>query len=989
MDVNNSSLLLILIFLPFLASVVAVMMPTYARNQEAWLSGIVALISVTITLYLGWTVYHGEVPEFKLVWIEALGLNFHLRMDGFSFLFAFLITGIGGLVVIYARYYMDPADPVPRFFSFFLAFMGSMLGLVLSDNLIQMVVFWEMTSLVSFMLIAYWHHRADARRGARVSFTITAMGGLCLLASCLLIGHVTGTYEISELLKLGNIIRDSDYYVPILLLFIIACLTKSAQFPFQFWLPNAMSAPTPVSSYLHSATLVKVGVFALAKFWPILGGTDLWFWIVTMSGGISMVIGAYIAMFQHDMKGILAYSTISHLGIITLLLGLNYEIALVAAVFHMINHATFKASLFMATGIVDHETGTRDTRVLSGLRRLLPVTATLACISAAAMAGIPLLNGFLSKEMFFSATLFENSDLDLIHTLPMYSVPIFALIASIFSVAYSYRFITEVFFGPVNRDLPKEVHKPPIWMLLPSGVLVCVCLIVGMLPAYSVGPILTMAVNSILSEHVPDFDLAIWHGVNTPLLMSLIALGVGILVARLQRRSSRLRHPKHAPLLGRLNGRLIFNSVIDGIDRLANWVQSVTYSTRLQVQLLLIVVISFAVALGPLLLRYPITLPRLKDIDPGFLILWLIGSCCAIGAAYQARLNRFRSLIMLGGTGLTTIITFAWLSAPDLALTQAVVEVVMVILILLGLRWLPSRKLSPDARKPAARIVRIVHVLLAVITGAGMTLLSYFLMMREPGPSIGDFFTENALPLGHGHNVVNVILVDFRGFDTFGEILVLGIAGLTVYALLRRFRPPANMVENLDKRKAFLTPDIRLIQSGRTLPDGTMRVPNILGRLMLSTITLISIYFFLRGHNLPGGGFIGGLIFAIGVMATYIISGIRWVENTSRINPQHLLAAGLLLAAAAGFLPMFQGKPFLTALTLDFSMPILGHIHLSSVILFDLGVFCLVVGSCTYTLVSLAHQSLRFYRQKNADRKTLEDFNFRARVGIRPHKEEE
>lgn len=448
--------LVLIVVLPFLGSILAAILPHNARNQESWLAGIIALVCAGMVIYAAPAVFNGEVLVQTISWLPSMGVNMTFRMDGFAWLFSLLVTIMGALVVLYARYYMDPADPVPRFFSFFLAFMGSMLGVVLSGNVIQLVIFWELTSLSSFMLIAYWHHRQDARRGARMALTITAAGGFCLLAGMLMIGHIVGSYELNEILASGNLIRNHPWYIPILVLIALGGLTKSAQFPFHFWLPNAMAAPTPVSAYLHSATMVKAGVFILARFWPVLASTDQWFWIIGGAGMCSLLIGAFAATFQQDMKGVLAYSTISHLGLTTLLLGLNSELALIAAIFHMINHATFKASLFMATGIVDHETGTRDMGVLSGLRKAMPITATLAIVASAAMAGVPLLNGFLSKEMFFSETLFVNQT-----SYAGYWLPSLAVLASSFSVAYSLRFIIQVFFGKPATDLPRKPHDPP------------------------------------------------------------------------------------------------------------------------------------------------------------------------------------------------------------------------------------------------------------------------------------------------------------------------------------------------------------------------------------------------------------------------------------------------------------------------------------------------------------------------------------------------
>ncbi len=949
----------LLILLPFFGSVLAGLLPQDARNREAMLSGLIAFSCAAIVVWYAPSIFAGQVIEQHIEWLPFLDLNIVFRLDGFAWLFAFLVSVMGVLVVIYARYYMDPADPVPRFFAFFLAFMGSMLGVVLSGNVIQLVIFWELTSLSSFMLIAYWHHRPDARRGARIALTITAGGGFCLLAAMLLIGQVVGSYELSVILASGDLIRHDEHYILILVLFALGALTKSAQFPFHFWLPNAMAAPTPVSAYLHSATLVKAGVFLLARFWPVLAMTDQWFWIIGLAGLLSLTVGAYVATFQNDMKGVLAYSTISHLGLITLLLGMNSQLALIAAVFHMINHATFKASLFMATGIVDHETGTRDMSVLSGLRRSMPLTATLATVAAAAMAGVPLLNGFISKEMFFSETLFLDDT-------RRYILPVLAVVASTFSVTYSLRFILKVFFGKEANNLPRTPHEPPKWMLFPSTVLVCLCILIGVLPGIIIEPTLTLATTSILGANHPSIDLAVFHGINIPLVMSAMAL-IGGIVVYFVLRPYWQSHPGHT-LGSKIEGREVFDNLINHLDNFAATVNEYISSTRVQVQMFCIVLVTFIVALIPLL-HYSDWLmwPRTK-FSPSFAILWIVGAACAIGAAHQAKYNRFRAVVFAGGAGIATTVTFAWLSSPDLALTQLVIEVVTVVLLLLGLRWLPRRNndgatTGSGAEETVKHLRHIRDAILAIAVGLGMTALTYAVTTRNTIPSIGKFFTENALPKGGGTNVVNVILVDFRAFDTYGEITVLGIVALTVYALLRRFRPPEESLYALEKRDKTVAPDLAKIKENEALPRGTLLVPNVLVRFLMPMISLIAIFFFMRGHNLPGGGFIAGVIFAIGIIVQYMISGIHWVELRSRIKPQNWLAAGLFMALSAGILPLFYGLPFLSALAGDIHLPLIGDIHLSSVMLFDLGVFALVVGSSTYMLVALAHQSLRSQRQ--------------------------
>src|SRR5690349_16999472 len=401
--------LLVVLAIPFAASLVAAALPARARNRAALLSGAATVVGLLAVVLRFREVAGGDVVVERLAWMPELGLDLVLRLDGFAWMFSALVLGMGALVVLYARYYLSASDPMPRFFAFLLAFMGAMLGVVLAGNLLQLVFFWELTSLFSFLLIGYWYQRRDARRGARMAFTVTGAGGLALLAGMLVLGHVAGSYDLDAVLAAGERVRAHALYPLVLGLVVLGAFTKSAQVPFLFWLPRAMAAPTPVSAYLHSATMVKLGVFLLARLWPVLSGTPAWFWVVGGAGAITLLLGGFVAMFQRDLKALLAYSTISHLGLITLLLGLNSPLAAVAAVFHVMNHATFKSSLFMAAGIIDHETGTRDTRRLHGLFAAMPITGTLAIVASAAMAGVPLLNGFLSKEMFFAETVFLSS----------------------------------------------------------------------------------------------------------------------------------------------------------------------------------------------------------------------------------------------------------------------------------------------------------------------------------------------------------------------------------------------------------------------------------------------------------------------------------------------------------------------------------------------------------------------------------------------------
>ncbi|MEK9953586.1 MAG: proton-conducting transporter membrane subunit, partial [Curvibacter sp.] len=571
--------LLLLLLLPFVGSAIAALLPTNARNLESLWAALVALAVAVPLALLYPQVADGAVLTERLAWLPGLGLDLVVRLDGFAWMFAMLVSGMGLLVIIYARYYLSPEDPAARFYSLLLGFMGAMLGVVLSGNLVQLVVFWELTSVFSFLLIGYWYHRKDARRGARMAFTVTATGGLALLGGVLVLGHIAGSYELDVVLQAGDVVRAHALYPLALVLILLGALTKSAQFPFHFWLPRAMAAPTPVSAYLHSATMVKAGVFLLARLWPVLAGTDAWFWIVGGAGLATLLLGAYVAMFQNDLKGLLAYSTISHLGLITLLLGLNSQMAAVAAVFHMMNHATFKASLFMSVGIIDHETGTRDMRRLDGLYRAMPITGTLAIVACAAMAGVPLLNGFLSKEMFFSETVFVSGQ-------PWLEIglPLAATLAGVFAVVYSLRFGHDVFFGPPPADCPRQPHEPVHWMRVPVELLVLACVVVGTLPAWSIGPLLATAAQPVVGGTLPAYSLAVWHGFNTPLVMSLVATAGGLVVYLLFARAFKQRRARHAPLLA-LDGQRLFEALLAFVSAGAAWLRRWTGSRRLQPQL--------------------------------------------------------------------------------------------------------------------------------------------------------------------------------------------------------------------------------------------------------------------------------------------------------------------------------------------------------------------------------------------------------------------
>jgi multicomponent K+:H+ antiporter subunit A len=800
--------------------------------------------------------------------------------------------------------------------------MSAMVGIVISNNLIQLWMFWELTSISSFLLISFWSHQPDARKGARMALAVTGFGGLALLAGLLLLANIVGSYDLDIVLASGDLIRAHAAYPIILVLVLLGAFTKSAQFPFHFWLPHAMSAPTPVSAYLHSATMVKAGIFLMARFYPALAGTDLWFMIVSLTGLITLLLGAYIALFKHDLKGLLAYSTISHLGLITLLLGLNSDLAAVAAVFHVINHAIFKASLFMAAGIIDHESGSRDMRKLNGLMKYMPYTATLAIVAALSMAGVPLLNGFLSKEMFFTETLHQS----MLGSLS-WLIPLLATLGAAFSVAYSLRFIHDVFFNGEPIDLPKTPKEPPRYMKVPIEILVALCLLVGIFPAYIVGDLLHIASVAVLAHEVPTYSLSIWHGLNIPLLMSFLAMVGGITIYCNRRHLFQFQAQFDEP-----NAKDIFEGVVQWIVNVSKRIINTLENGSLQRYIFLLLLLTLVMSALPLLdlaqnagSRPQIPLDGVAITGAFLMIL------SAIATVIWHR-KRFLALIFLSVVGLVVSLVFAQFSAPDLALTQLSVEIVTIILLLLALFFLPQ-----STQKESSNRRLSMDLLVSALIGCVIGTLC-FAMLTTPLDTISDFFLENSKIGGGGTNVVNVILVDFRGFDTLGEITVLGIAALGIVKLIAKMR--IHMPTRDDKGRAWSN-------------DPHPMMFAMVSQSLLPLAILVSVYIFLRGHNVPGGGFIAGLITSVAIIQQYIAHGVHWIKPRVKLDYQWIIAGGILLATTTGLGSWIFGKPFLSTWFDHFDLPWIGEFELASAMLFDLGVYLTVVGSVLLILANL------------------------------------
>ncbi|MAQ83062.1 MAG: monovalent cation/H+ antiporter subunit A [Maritimibacter sp.] len=921
----DSALLPIMAILPFLGALVPGLMIRAGRNACATFTAVPTLLALVFLGLMAPAVFRGEVVQAQFEWLPALGLSASFFLDGLGLLFAAMILGVGLLIILYARFYLSGDDPMGQFYTYLLLFQGAMLGIVVSDNILLLLIFWELTSLSSFLLIGYWKHLPDGRQGARMALTVTGAGGLAMIGGMLILGNIVGSYNLTDILAAGDQIKASDWYLPALILILLGAFTKSAQFPFHFWLPHAMAAPTPVSAYLHSATMVKAGVFLMARMWPALAGTDAWFYIVASVGLITMVLGALIALFKDDLKALLAFSTVSHLGLLTMLLGFGTPMAALAAVFHIINHLTFKAALFMTAGIVDHEAHTRDIKRLGGLAKLMPITAVIGTAAALSMAGIPLFNGFLSKEMMLeeaSHTYWLGND---------WLVPGLATIGALLSVAYSLRFIFHVFGGPVRDDYPHTPHDPPVGLWASPAILVVLVVAIGVLP-WLAEPIVMLAAGAVTGGDLPDVHLKLWHGVTPALFMSIIAVVGGAILLAVHRPLDRLWIASPRP-----EAKTLFDGLVNACVAATRRFTDVTHNGAISRYLAIFV--AATVLLGYLAWRGGGMLPPTRDlvpVPPVMAVGWLL-LVFAAGYIVVRHHNRFHALVLISIVGLMISAGFVYMSAPDLALTQITVETVTILLLLLALHFLPKH--SPDESGTGKRFR---DGAIALCAGGGVAALTFAFLTRDFS-TISDYHLANSYKGGGGSNVVNVILVDFRGYDTFGEIIVLGIAGLTIYALMEALLngPASRRLRNMDfsqDRSRDRHPLMMVIAT----------------RVMLPIAVVVGIYIFLRGHNQPGGGFVAGLVVSIALLMQYMASGFAWTQSRQRIEYHSMIGSGVVIAGLTGMGAWLAGKPFLTSAFGYVHLPPIEEFELATAMLFDLGVFLCVLGAVMLMLYSLS-----------------------------------
>jgi multicomponent Na+:H+ antiporter subunit A len=884
----------------------ALVAPTLVRRLPAAAGWLLALVPAGIFAWYAWHiagVAGGQEVREAFAWVPQLDAALTFRLDGLSLMFALLITGIGALIVIYAAEYLRKYDARPRFFAILFLFMGAMLGVVLADNVIALFVFWELTSFSSYLLIGFNHEVQRTRDRALQALLVTAVGGLGLLAGLVLLSLATGASNISDIAAGAVDVRTHPWYLGILALVAFGAFTKSAQFPFHFWLPNAMEAPTPVSAYLHSATMVKAGVYLLARLQPVLGGTDAWITLITPVGAVTAVLGAVLALRQTDLKLVLAYSTISALGTLTMSLGMSMPAATIAAMTFLLGHALYKGALFLTAGAIEHSTGTRDATELGGLRRLLPLTAAGALLAALSMAGAPFLFGFVGKELLYKAAL--GSTRADVWTAVVVITGVLTVIAA--GVA-----VVRPFLGRL-RPTPSEPHepRPALWL----GVLTLGAggTLLGVLPEPLAAPIVAPAVAAVIG-HPEPVHLALWYGFDTALLLSALTLALGA-AGYLSWDRLRALIARADPLIA-LGPERWYEADLANLQWFAGAQTRVIQNGRLRTYLLTIVLVLLFLP-GAALLRAG-QYPQLQMPEAEFYEYVLVGiiAVAAIGAAIAR--SRVGALASVGVVGVGISVVFVLLGAPDLAMTQFLVDMLVVVVALLAMRLLP--RIQPNERTPGW--VRLRDA--AISIGVGVMLATLLLAIIETPLdfTIPDFYTAASVPQGFGGNIVNVILVDFRALDTLGEITVLAVAAIGAHALVRFHRMPAGMA----------APRSSLILRTTT-------------RFLFTLLVLYSFFLLLRGHDAPGGGFIGGLI-AAGAFALYLMAfGADGLRTLLPVPPRTLLSVGLLVAAASGALALVERLPYLTSrwTTLPFG-PGGEPLKLGTPLVFDVGVYLVVIG---------------------------------------------
>jgi multicomponent Na+:H+ antiporter subunit A len=837
--------------------------------------------------------YQPEGMRWSFLWVPSLGINLSFRLDGLSFLFACLISGIGALIQIYALSYLRGKSSRFSFHLYLTLFMLAMLGVVMSDNILLLFVFWELTTITSYLLIGFNHDSKKARNNALQSLIVTGAGGLALLAGLILLGMMAGSYELSVIIEQSAIIAQHSLFVPSLVLILLGAFTKSAQFPFHFWLPNAMAAPTPVSAYLHSATMVKAGIYLLARLSPVYSQSDIWFYTLGIVGGFTAIWCAILALKQTDMKLMLAYSTNVALGKLVLLLGIGTELAITAALLFILAHSFYKAALFMVIGNIDKATGTRDIGVLRGLKSVLLLSLVAAIVAALSKSGVPPLLGFLSKEYMYKASIEVSS-----------WATVTFLVVNAFMVAIALALVIKPFFAHYGGDptpakpveLDRGLWLPPILLAIGSIVV----------PVVGLSWLnLQVIVPGVLSADLNANPEAVklWQGLNLPLLLSAVTLLLGYILYKVFPRV--LVRWERMPIT-MPNANDVFGRVMGAMMTFANWQTQLLQQKRLSVYVLMF----FAVLAG-VLISQPIVIPQhfffgLSNVKFYEVAIALLLVTAALLCTFSR--SRLLSIAALGMVGFMTTLVFLLYSAPDVAKTQLLVETLMVVFVVLLIHHLPRFTTVPNHSVRR----RLVHGAVACVIGFSVTAILINITLQPIDSTLADFFAENSVPGGHGRNIVNVILVDFRAFDTLGEAVVVVIAGISAVSLLKVRNRRQNRIHSL----IFCT------------------TSHIVAALML----VFSLYLLLRGHNAPGGGFIGALIAVIGLSLLMFAESPKYVRERLYFAPFSIALFGILLSLIAGGVSFAFDVPFLTGLWWKDVLP------LGTPLIFDVGIYLAIIG---------------------------------------------
>ncbi len=892
----------------------------------------------------------GETITATVAWLPSLDLNFSLYLDGLSLLFALLITGIGTLVIVYAGYYFKQELSAWRFISYLFLFMAAMLGLVLAGDSIALFLFWEGTSITSFLLVAYKSNYPEARAGAFKALFITGGGGIALLFGLLIVNSITGESSLPAILSSGELLRDSQLYPFALGLLALAALTKSAQFPFHIWLPQAMSAPTPASAYLHSATMVKAGIYLMARLNPVLGNTELWFWLLTSVGLITMVLGAYLGLKQNDLKALLAYSTISQLGVMMMLIGQDTDIAFKALVVGVLAHALYKSSLFLVAGTVDHESGTRDLRQLGGLRQKMPFTAVLAIIAALSMAGLPPLFGFLAKETLLATAVHP--------TLPNFISWVLAVgsvVAGALMLAQAGLLVSGTFFGQPGEAAAKAVEAPKLMLLAPA-IPALLSLAIGLLPEPEfLANLLAKGAEAAFGSSV-KVSLALWTGLNVPLLLSGVAITLGS-VLFIRRHRVRSWQQAFAPGLDLNRG---FAAFFRGVDKLADWatrLQNGRLRFYLSIILLGMVALVFLFAQAQFNQIWEAVLTFDYRWAAPLAFLRLVTILVAVGAAVASVLLKrdLAAIVALGASGLSIAVLMVLEPAPDVALVQIVVDILSVVILVLALRLLPrqQRHGALQLNVEVGKLTRLRNGLVAAASGLVVTLITLVaLTTRDQRPSgVALFYLENAKPLAAAKDVVGAIIVDFRALDTLIEIAVFSMAGLGMFTLLRQ--ATRALGDSVGEAKPF---PINLYTFG-VFGTRTSVFVQALARISLPLAVVIGATHMMYGHDQPGDGFTAGVIIALAIGFSYIVFGYTETRQHYSWLSAPLVASGILLILVSGISGWVVNGVFLSPVDYGamLNLPLPTGFYLSSAFLFELAICLSVLGSVFFMLNTLGH----------------------------------